>query len=291
MSIAPPEIASRKLRGSTSSVSASTRVSARFSMVQRIQLLTTSFSRVPRSLSPSQTLPREIAAKTGSHRARASGGPDASTNSCPSSAGFFVPSTGASTYVTSRSAASPISRSVAAMPIVLDWIQSEPADMASSPPLSTIVASTAGASASIVSTTSAPRTAAAGVSATWAPSSSSCRAVSSVRFQTGTSFPALSRLRAIGAPMIPVPSSVTRPTAPPFRERRKLAAYDEEGDRDVLTGDCDDRQCVEELVIAEDCRGRVGPTARVDDGAGGVHEPSRYEQSHAHWSDVRDQLR
>jgi hypothetical protein len=69
-------------------------------MVQRIQLLTTSFSRVPRSPSPSQTLPREIAAKTGSLRARASGGPDASTNSFPSSAGFFVPSTGASTYMT-----------------------------------------------------------------------------------------------------------------------------------------------------------------------------------------------
>ena len=36
---------------------------------------------------------------------------------------------------------------------------------------------------------------------------------------------------------------------------------DEEGDRRVLTAGCNDRQHVEELVVTEDIRHGVGPTA------------------------------
>jgi hypothetical protein len=41
-----------------------------------------------------------------------------------------------------------------------------------------------------------------------------------------------------------------------------------------LAGEGDDRQRVEELVIAEDARERVGSASRIDERAGGVR-PSR----------------
>src|SRR3954452_2540979 len=66
------------------------------------------------------------------------------------------------------------------------------------------------ASVSIVITNSASRTASAGVSARSAPSAASTLALSGVRFHTRTGKPAFSRLRAIGAPMMPVPRTATR---------------------------------------------------------------------------------
>ena len=57
--------------------------------------------------------------------------------------------------------------------------------------------------------TSAGRTASAGVAAMAAPAGSSARALASVRFQARTGRPARSMLRAIPAPMMPVPSSAT----------------------------------------------------------------------------------
>src|SRR4051794_2219470 len=55
----------------------------------------------------------------------------------------------------------------------------------------------------------APATASAGASETVAPSSASGSAFERVRFHTRTSSPARSRFCAIGAPMIPVPSTAT----------------------------------------------------------------------------------
>src|SRR3954447_960789 len=72
-----------------------------------------------------------------------------------------------------------------------------------------IVCATASVSKSIVMTTSAPDTASAAVSATRAPSSARGLAFSVLRFHTVTSRPSRSRLRAIPAPMIPVPSTAT----------------------------------------------------------------------------------
>jgi hypothetical protein len=60
----------------------------------------------------------------------------------------------------------------------------------------------------MVSTASAPRTASATEPAAVTPSIPS--AFSAERFQAVTSWPAAARLRAIGAPMIPVPSTATR---------------------------------------------------------------------------------
>ena len=96
---------------------------------------------------------------------------------------------------------------MAASPIVLIWASTAPSI---APSASSATASTAGASASIVTTTSAPATASATLPATVTPCSASGSAFSRERFQALTSWPAAARLRAIGAPMIPVPRTATR---------------------------------------------------------------------------------
>src|SRR5579862_1573884 len=53
---------------------------------------------------------------------------------------------------------------------------------------------------------------------------------------------------------------------------------DEEGDRNVLAGERDDRQCVEQFVVSEDLRERVWLSPRVDERACGVDEASCREQ-------------
>jgi hypothetical protein len=57
----------------------------------------------------------------------------------------------------------------------------------------------------MVMTTSAPSVASTGSSATSMPSARNASAFSRVRFQALTSWPARARLRAMGAPMAPVP--------------------------------------------------------------------------------------
>src|SRR4051794_8266692 len=68
---------------------------------------------------------------------------------------------------------------------------------------------TASADASIVITASALLTASAGGPAPSTPSPARGSAFSRVRFQAFVSTPAAARLRAIGPPMIPVPSTAT----------------------------------------------------------------------------------
>ena len=72
-------------------------------------------------------------------------------------AGAFVPSTGASTNAAPASAARAASRSPASIPTVLICAQTAPSPNASP----SVIASTAGPSESIVTTTSAPSTASA----------------------------------------------------------------------------------------------------------------------------------
>src|SRR4051794_31108147 len=69
---------------------------------------------------------------------------------------------------------------------------------------------TASPLASMVTTTSASRTASAGASQTSMPAPASGSAFSRERFQARTSCPAAAMLRAMGAPMIPVPRTATR---------------------------------------------------------------------------------
>ena len=130
--------------------------------------------------------------------------------SCPSSAGRELPETGASTKVTRCRVARSASRSDHSTPTVLIWTQtaSGPSvDRAPSGPV--ITCSTAAPSVSMVISTSTSAAAAAGEVATSAPSAASSSVLAGVRFQTRTRIPARSRLRAIGAPMVPVPSTAT----------------------------------------------------------------------------------
>ena len=94
---------------------------------------------------------------------------------------------------------------MASGPIVLIWTSTLPSRCGSA---SRTTASTAPASESMVTTASAPRTASA-ISRT-ASTPSIASAFSGVRFQARTSCPAAARLRAIGAPMMPVPRTATR---------------------------------------------------------------------------------
>src|SRR4029077_5316598 len=78
---------------------------------------------------------------------------------------------------------------------------------ASAPSAPSTVAVTAESSASMETANSAPAQAAAGVGAACAPGTS--RVFAAVRFQTRTSKPAWTRLRAIGRPMEPRPRNAT----------------------------------------------------------------------------------
>src|SRR5262245_13247093 len=73
------------------------------------------------------------------------------------------------------------------------------------------------------------------------------------------------------------PTSST-PTRLVLAIRGLSGADHEESDRDVLTGDSDDRERVEELVIAEDARRGVGATTCVHDRTDGVGDSSEREQ-------------
>jgi len=86
-------------------------------------------------------------------------------------------------------------------------IQSAPGVMASVTARSMTSPPTATPSDSMEITTSAPDTASGTVSCTCAPSAASGSALERERFQTLSGKPALSRLRDIGAPISPVPSS------------------------------------------------------------------------------------
>ena len=97
-------------------------------------------------------------------------------------------------------------RSVHSSPTVAIWIHTDPGCSDARAPSGPVIASsTASPSASIVSIRSAPSAASAGDDACLAPSAARGAALSAVRFHTDTTKPAASRLRAIGAPILPVP--------------------------------------------------------------------------------------
>ncbi len=178
--------------------------------VASTQLLTTSLSRVaaaPAGSVSSQTVRAATASRASAACSRARSDPAANTSSCPASAGWRVPSTGASTRSRPLASAKAASSVAAATPTVEVCSQTWPS---ASPAWAVFMAaSTAGPSVSMVMITSASRTASAAVAATVAPDSASGAALSWLRFQTRTSRPARRRLRAMPAPMIPVPRTAT----------------------------------------------------------------------------------
>jgi len=130
--------------------------------------LTITFAREPTPASPSQSVRAPTASNTGSATGRDRSGPEARIVRLPCSAGVRVPTTGASTNVTSYSSASASQRSVAGVPIVLIWIHVSGPSVARSAAAAT--SSTASPSDSIVTITGQPAAASAGSSNTAIPS-------------------------------------------------------------------------------------------------------------------------
>src|SRR5436190_9628653 len=215
MSIAPPPMAAKKRSGGIPSPSASASVSAPPSTTASTHEFATSFRRWPAPASPASIVRWPTASKTGAQRSIASRAPEARTTRLPCSAGAFVPSTGASRYATRPcSAARRAQRSAASIPIVLICAQIVPSPAAAAGRARAATCSTAAASASIVTTTSRPATASSRRSCTATPSPRSGAAFSWERFQAAVSSPAFARLRAIGAPMMPVPRTATERLMP-----------------------------------------------------------------------------
>src|SRR5207248_10782914 len=117
------------------------------------------------------------------------------------------PVMGASTYRAPRTPTLSENLRVAEGEMVLESAMIAPSDSAPSTPCGpNKTFSTASVSETHIHTTSAPCAASAGDVALRAPSTS----LPGVRFQTATSCPALTRLDAIGRPMIPNPKKATR---------------------------------------------------------------------------------
>ena len=206
--------------------------------------------------SPATTVRLPIASKTGCAFSSSPAGPDARTTSAPSWAGFFVPSTGASTIC--PPAASAIRRAPSG-PTVLAWIHTASGPRA--PTISPVTASTASVSKSTVTTASLPDTASATDPAAVTPSPATASALAAVRFQTTTSWPSRASEPAMPAPMIPVPMTATRmaplcqrPEVLRVGHRHDVPHDDDRGRTYVVRGD----------VVADApraCRGRCAPPA------------------------------
>jgi hypothetical protein len=99
-------------------------------------------------------------------------------------------------------------------PIVPIWAHTAPSASASATPPSSITEVTTSAVGSIVITTRAPATASRAEAPTRAPASASEAVAAADRSHTVVRWPAAISLRAMAAPMMPVPSTATRASAP-----------------------------------------------------------------------------
>lgn len=178
-------------------------------VIAAIHALAASFTAVPSpTRSPARTVFAPIASRTGCTRSSTSAGPAASIVSFPCSAGPFVPSIIASTRVTPDSSASRTTVSVPEVPIVDACTHT--ASRGAALPAARSTSTTASVSKSVSNTTSASATALGASCATVAPSDASGAARSALRFHTVTSWPSRRSDRATPAPIVPVPSTVTR---------------------------------------------------------------------------------
>jgi hypothetical protein len=151
------------------------------------------------------------ASKRGLARSKSCSSPPIMIERVPSVAPTSPPLTGASSIPTPRSRAVRASSRARAGEEVLMSTMSEPSAAPSKRPVSPVTASsTSGGPGSMVMVTAPFRATSAGLSATSAPpSAASSSAFRRVRLWSTSSWPARTRLRAIGPPMIPSP---TKPT-------------------------------------------------------------------------------
>src|SRR6266566_5002671 len=190
----------------------------------------------------------------------------------------LVPAPGASTNPTPYWRASTAMRSVSFTPMVLDCTHSAPSPSAASAPEGpATAASTAPASASMVSRIPAPAAASAGEAATVAPRSASGAALAEVRFHARTSKPASRRLRPIAEPMIPVPSSA-------IVSRAGIAARLQRGERATvllgvtrLAGLVDDGVADDALLVDDEGAADREAALLVENPVGPGHAPVRPE--------------
>ena len=96
-STAPPRTASRNSAGSSPSALVMASDSAIPWVIVATNALQASLSRLPAPASPTQSVRAPMASATADTRTSSERSPDARTVSVPSSAGFLVPRTGAST--------------------------------------------------------------------------------------------------------------------------------------------------------------------------------------------------
>ena len=202
----PPSSAARTLTGSTPDASASASASATASIVTPTTIWLQALVTCPAPSAPTCTTFLPSASKIGFARANAASPPPAMIESAASIAPFSPPLTGASTDSAPFTASAAATRFVVAGAMVLMSIHSAPARMPCTTPSSpSTTDSTSGESGSIVMTTSLRAATSCGVAPAAAPSATSSSTGPRERFSTISTYPAASRLRAIGLPMMPRP--------------------------------------------------------------------------------------
>src|SRR6202030_1574544 len=158
-------------------------------------------------MSPMRKIFLPMAANRGLRWSMVASSPPTMKINVPLAAPIFDPVMGASTYLTPLARRRSANFTVAEGEIVLESAMITPAaSEGSAPSVPNNILSTAAVSETQSHTPSAPWAAAAGVGAMPAPST----ILPGVRFQTVTSWPALTRFVAMACPMIPRPKKATR---------------------------------------------------------------------------------
>mmetsp|Transcript_23594 Transcript_23594/g.76745 ORF Transcript_23594/g.76745 Transcript_23594/m.76745 type:complete len:205 (+) Transcript_23594:364-978(+) len=176
-------------------------------IIDPITMFTTSFIRAPAPTSPRKRLFLPITSRAGTTSLYSDSSPAHKKMSCPSMAGFFDPDTGASRKRPPLAVmASPIALDVAASTVETSTYALPAAMPSTTPPASNATFFATSGSASIANVMEHDLMTSAGVAACVAPAATASAHLSGVRFHTVTWFPALSRLSAMGVPMIPMPT-------------------------------------------------------------------------------------
>ena len=165
----------------------------------------------PEPAGPTCTTVLPTASNTGLAASKSSAAPPTMIESTPSMAPASPPDTGASSTRNPRSAPSAASAAATSGRMLEKSMTSAPdGAFSKTPPGPARTAWTSGESGTMVATTSASRTASAMSLAPRPPAATSCSTRSGLRLYPVTSNPALTRLAAIGAPMMPSPTNPIR---------------------------------------------------------------------------------
>ncbi len=209
---APPERASCTLSRSRPALAANTNASLAPSRLMATRIWLHSFASCPCPDGPMCVTRLPIAWNTGSARSNGAASPPTMIVRVPAMAPASPPETGASSQEAPSDAARSASLRVTAGEIVDMSATISPGRAPLSTPSGPIATcSTSGESGTMVTTISDWAATSAGLAPARAPACRSSSTFARVRLCTVTSNPALRRFRAIGVPMMPSPTSPTRP--------------------------------------------------------------------------------